>query len=386
MKSFRNLLLLCLGLCFYTGAYAAPEPLKIGVVISLTGPFVEDGAQKKQGIELYLAEHNNMIAGHPVEILYKDDGGIDPALAKRQTTELVLRDKVNVLAGYTVTGSLLASTPISTGAKVPVVSMVPDFPKILASAPYLIRVSEDLIQSPRALARWASKNKLNKVYTLVSDFSVGHDVEKEFRQEYEKNGGTIVGAGRIPFSSIDHSPYVQRVKESGADAVFIMVANGQPAINLFKAIDERGLKDVGIKVVATGGVTGEHALNAIGDAAIGAITAFNYSEAHDSPENKKFVEAFEKKYPNARPSFNAVAGYDGMHLIDLVLQKSNGKTDAESFINAAKGISWESPRGPVRIDPETRNMEQREYYREVKKVNGVLQNVEFGQATPGPKL
>ncbi len=356
---------------------AQAKDLKIGLVMPMSGPFASHGKQIGHGVDLYLAEHNGMLGGRKVQLIIKDDTGISPAVAKRQAQELLIKNKVDVLTGFSLTPNAFSVAPLATEAKVPMVVLNAATSSITEKSPYITRVSMTLPQDTAPMAQWAYANGIRSVYTLVADYGPGHDAEKQFQKTFTSLGGKIIGEVRTPVATPDYAPYLQRIKDAKPDAVFLFVPNGEQGVALAKGFKERGLEKVGIKELATGDVTDEDVLNAMGDAAIGMITSFHYSAAHDSPENKAFVAAYHKAYPNDRPNFMAVAGYDGMHLIDMALEKTKGDASGEAFINAVKGMKWVSPRGPVEIDPQTRDIIQNVYIRKVEKVDGVLQNVEF---------
>jgi len=369
-----------MALAFSTAAAFSPvqaKDLKIGIVMPMSGPFAAHGKQIKHGIDLYMAEHGDTVAGRKVQILIKDDTGISPAVAKRQAQELLIKDKVDILAGFTLTPNAFSVAPLATEAKVPMVVLNAATSSITEKSPNIVRVSMTLPQDTAPMAQWAYANGIHSVYTLVADYGPGHDAEKQFQKTFTELGGKIVGEVRTPVATPDYAPYLQRIKDAKPDAVFLFVPNGEQGVALAKGFKERGLDQAGIKELATGDVTDEDVLNAMGDAAIGMITSFHYSAAHDSPENKAYVAAYHKAFPNDRPNFVSVAGYDGMHLIYAALEKTKGDASAAAFMEAVKGMKWTSPRGPVEIDPQTRDIIQNVYIRKVEKVDGVLQNVEF---------
>jgi branched-chain amino acid transport system substrate-binding protein len=248
---------------------------------------------------------------------------------------------------------------------------------ITTKSPYIVRVSHTLPQDTAPIASWAAKNGVKKVYTLVADFGPGHDAETQFKKTFTEAGGQIVGEVRVPVKNPDFAPYLQKIKDTKPDAVFLFIPPGAESIAFMKGFVDRGLGQAGIKVIATGDLTDEDVLDATGDPVLGVINSFHYSEAHDSPENKAYTAAYRKAYPKDRPNFMSVAGYDGMALIAAVLNKTGGSAEAEKFIEAAKGMSWTSPRGKITIDPATRDIVQTVYIRKVEKVGGKLQNVEF---------
>ena len=358
-------------------AAAQAKDLAIGLVMPMSGPFAAHGKQIKHGIDLYLAEHDNMLGGRKVKLIVKDDTGIAPAVAKRLAQELVIKDKVDILAGFTLTPNAFSVAPLATEAKVPMVVLNAATSSITEKSPNIVRVSMTLPQDTAPMAQWAYANGIKKVYTLVADYGPGHDAEQQFKKTFTSLGGQIVGEVRTPVNTPDYAPFLQRIKDAKPDAVFLFVPNGEPGVALAKGYTERGLAAAGIKALATGDVTDEDMLDAMGDAAIGMITSFHYSAAHDSPENKAFTTAYAKAFPKDRANFVSVAGYDGMHLIDMALAKTKGDASADAFMAAAKGMKWTSPRGPVEIDAQTRDIIQNVYIRKVERVKGVLQNVEF---------
>ncbi|MFO1181257.1 ABC transporter substrate-binding protein [Ottowia sp.] len=358
-------------------AAAQAKDLAIGLVMPMSGPFAAHGKQIKHGIDLYLAEHDNMLGGRKVKLIVKDDTGIAPAVAKRLAQELVIKDKVDILAGFTLTPNAFSVAPLATEAKVPMVVLNAATSSITEKSPNIVRVSMTLPQDTAPMAQWAHANGIKKVYTLVADYGPGHDAEQQFKKTFTSLGGQIVGEVRTPVNTPDYAPFLQRIKDAKPDAVFLFVPNGEPGVALAKGYTERGLAAAGIKALATGDVTDEDMLDAMGDAAIGMITSFHYSAAHDSPENKAFTTAYAKAFPKDRANFVSVAGYDGMHLIDMALAKTKGDASADAFMAAAKGMKWTSPRGPVEIDAQTRDIIQNVYIRKVERVKGVLQNVEF---------
>ena len=358
-------------------APAQAKDLKIGLVLSVSGPFSAYAKQISHGVDLYIAQHGDTVAGRKVQVIIKDDTGMAPAVAKRQAQELLVKDKVDILAGFDLTPNAFSVAPLATEAKVPMVVMNAATSSVTEKSPNVVRVSMTLPQSAWAMAEWAHKNGVRNVYTLVADYGPGHDAEKQFQKTFTELGGKVVGEVRTPINTADYSPFLQRMKDAKPDAAFFFVPPGSSMVALLKQFREMGLEKAGIKELGTGDMTDEDSLAAMGDSALGMITAFHYSENHDSPENKKFVAAYKKAYPKDRPNFMSVGGYDGMHLIYQALEKTKGDASAEAFMKAVKGMKWESPRGPVQIDPQTRDVVQNEYIRKLEKVDGGLQNVEF---------
>ena len=361
-------------------AAQAADPIKIGLVLPMTGPFAAYGKQIEHGVKLYLSTHGDSFAGRKVELIVKDDSpGTAGDVSKRLAQELVVKDKVDILAGFGLTPSAFAVAPVATEAKKPMVVMNAATSAVTTKSNYLVRTSMTLPQITAPIASWAAKNKIKKVFTLVADYGPGHDAEGQFKKTFTAAGGEIVGEVRAPVKNPDFAPFLQKIKDTKPDAVFIFLPPGAETIAFMKGFTERGLTAAGIKLIATGDLPDEDILEAIGDAALGLITSFHYSEAHKSPENKAYTEAYYKAYPKDRPNFMSMGGYDGMHLIAEVLKKTGGNADAEKFIEAAKGMKWTSPRGPVSIDPATRDIVQTIYIRKVERVAGKLQNVEFDQ-------
>ncbi|WP_269498501.1 ABC transporter substrate-binding protein [Castellaniella sp. S9] len=375
-KKFGMLTLALGAMTMATGAQAADD-LKIGVVIPMSGPFASHGKQMTNGLNLFLAQNGDTVAGRKVKLIIKDDTGVAPAVAKRQAQELLIKDKVDILAGFTLTPNAFSVAPLATEAKVPMVILNAATSSITEKSPNIVRVSMTLPQVTAPMAQWAYDNGIKNIYTLVADYGPGHDAEKQFKKTFTELGGTIVGEVRTPVKNPDFAPYLQRIKDLKPEAVFLFVPNGEQGVALAKGYKERGLEEAGIKALATGDVTDEDVIDAMGDAAIGMINSFHYSQVHESPENKAFTEAYAKAYPNDRPNFMAVAAYDGMHMIYQALEQTKGDASADAFMAAVKGMKWMSPRGPVQIDPDTRDIIQDVYIRKVERVDGVLQNVEF---------
>jgi branched-chain amino acid transport system substrate-binding protein len=250
---------------------------------------------------------------------------------------------------------------------------------ITTKSNYLVRASMTLPQNTAPIASWAAKNGIKNVFTLVADFGPGQDAEAQFKKTFSAAGGKIVGDVRVPVSNPDYGPFLQKIKDVKPDAVFLFLPPGAGTIAFMKGFAERGLATSGIKLIATGDLSDEEIIDAIGEPAVGLITSFHYSEAHKSAENAAYTAAYAKAYPKDRPNFMSVGGYDGMHLIAEVLKKTGGDASADKFVEAAKGMKWVSPRGPVAIDAATRDIVQTIYIRKVEKVGGKLQNVEFDQ-------
>jgi branched-chain amino acid transport system substrate-binding protein len=355
------------------GPAAAQEPAKIGLILPMTGPFASTGRQIEAAVKLYQQQNGDTVAGRKVQVILKDDTGTAD-VTKRLAQELIVNDKVTVLAGFGLTPLALAAAPLATQAKVPEVVMAAATSSITEASPFVVRPSFTLAQVAAPLADWANKNGLKKVVTLVSDYGPGIDAEKAFSEGFTKAGGTVENL-RVPLRNPDFSPFLQRAADAKPDALFTFVPSGVGA-QLMKQFAERGLDKSGIKFISTGDVVDDDILNDMGDVALGVVSTHHYSAAHDSPENKRFVAAFKASAGGMRPNFMAVGGYDGMHIIYEGLKKTNGQ-GGQALVDAMKGMSWTSPRGPVSIDAQTRDVVQNVYVRKVEKVGGELFNVEF---------
>jgi len=355
-----------------TGAARAEEPIKVGLIQSLTGPFNMVGKAAVDGANLYVQQHGDMVAGRKIELLIKDDGTA-PDRAKRIAQELIVNDKVAII-GAGITPSALTIAPLVTEAKIATVVMVSGASITVDRSPYMVRVSFTLGQSSDVMAGWLAKNGARKIVTLVNDWAPGIESETVFKDRIGTSDAKVADSLRMPLANPDFAPFLQRARDLAPDSLFVFPAN-QSGI-FAKQFLERGMDKSGIRLVGTGDLTDDDELPSMTDAALGIITAHHYSALHDSALNKSFVEAFEKAY-GRRPNYHAVAGYDGMHLIYEALKKTGGKTDGDTLIAAMKGMSWESPRGPISIDPQTRDIVQNEYVRKVEKRNGQLYNVEF---------
>jgi branched-chain amino acid transport system substrate-binding protein len=353
---------------------SAQEVVKIGLILPMTGQQASTGRQIAAAAKLYMEQNGNIVAGKKIELVIKDDATV-PETTKRVAQELIVNEKVKFIAGFGITPSALAVAPLATQAKVPEIVMAAGTSIITEKSPYIARTSFTLGQSSVITADWAAKAGIKKVVTFVSDYGPGHDAEASFKERFTQAGGQVVAALRVPLATPDFAPFLQRARDAAPDAIFIFVPSGQGAA-LVRQFAERGLDKAGIKIIGPGDVMDDDQLNGMGDVVLGTITAHMYSAAHPSEKNKAFVAAFQKAN-NFRPNFMAVGGYDGMHLIYEALKKTNGDTDGDKLIAAMKGMSWESPRGPISIDPDTRDIIQNIYIRKVERVNGELYNVEF---------
>jgi branched-chain amino acid transport system substrate-binding protein len=357
---------------------AAEETIKVGVLVEMSGPFAPYGHQITNGMRAYIKAHGDTVAGKKVELVVKDTTGPAPDLAKRLAQELVTRDRVQLLAGFGLTPNAMAVAPVATEARVAMIVMNAATSAITTKSANIVRVSFTLPQVTAPMAEWAAKNKIKKVYTLVTDFGPGVDAETTFKKVFVANLGEVVGTLRVPLKNPEFAPFIQRIKDAKPEGVFIFTPAGETAVAFMKAFSERGLDKAGIKLIATGDVTDDDVIGAMGDAALNVITTHHYSAAHKSPENDAFKKAYaEVAGANARPNFMAVGGWDGMHLIYEAAKKSGGQIDASKVVGAAKGMTIASPRGAIQIDPATRDVVQDVYVRKVQKVDGKYFNVEF---------
>jgi branched-chain amino acid transport system substrate-binding protein len=360
------------------GAVRADDVVRIGVVAEFSGPFADYGAQIVGGMKAYLKQNGDVYAGKKIEIITRDTTGPAPEIAKRFAQELATRDNVDILAGFGLTPNALAVAPVATEAKKPMVIMNAATSVITTRSPYVVRVSHTLPQDTQPIAQWAAKNGIKRAFTLVSDFGPGIDAEGAFVKAFKAAGGEIVDSVRTPLQNPDFAPFLQRIKDTKPEAVFVFLPPGSQTIAFIKGYDERGLRPAGIKLIGTGDLTDDGVLQAMGEPTLGLITSFHYSAAHDSPENKAFIKAYiETNGTRLRPNFMACAGYDGMAAIAEALKKTGGSVEVEKFVAALKGMKLMSPRGPIMIDPETRDIVQTVYIRRVEKVGGLLYNIEF---------
>lgn len=359
----------------FTGA-GAQDTVKVGLILPYSGQFADAGTQIENGIKLYMSQHGDTVAGKKVEIIRKDVGGIAPDVAKRLAQELVVRDQVDVLAGFALTPNALAAGDVSAQAKKFMVVMNAATSIITTKSPYMVRTSLTIPQLQEAFGAWVAENGTKTVYTMVSDYGPGHDAEQAFIRGFTKAGGKIVGSVRMPIANPDFSAFVQRAKDVSPEGIFIFVPGGAQPAAIGKAMAERGIDPSNTKIMGQGEITMEEGLKAMGDAALGIVTTYHYDMSHDSDLNREFVKAYNEQF-GRNPDLFSTGGYDGMHLIYEALKKTDGNTDGQALVDAAKGMAWESPRGPVSIDPETRDIIQTVYVREVQKVDGKLTNVEI---------
>src|SRR5213593_1623087 len=378
VKSFVTSALIGAAIALAATVVQAQNVVKLGLIGEFSGPFAEYGQQIYGGMKAYMKQHGDTVAGKKIEVVQRDTTGPAPDVAKRLAQELVTRDNVDFLVGFGLTPNALAVAPVATEAKKPMIVMNAATSIITTKSPYIVRVSMTLPQITEPMAIWAAKNGIKKVYTVVSDYGPGLDAEAAFTKAFKASGGEIVGSVHIPLKNPEFAPFVQRVKDAKPEAIFLFLPAGEQGIGFMKGYKERGLAEAGIRLIATGDITDDGVLEAMGDPTIGLITSFHYSAAHDSPENKAFIKAYaEANGTKLRPNFMAAAGYDGMAAIYEALKKTQGSTDGDKVIAALKGLKLTSPRGQIMIDPETRDVVQTVYIRKVEKTGGGLYNVEF---------
>jgi branched-chain amino acid transport system substrate-binding protein len=356
-------------------AFAA-DPLKIALILPLTGPFASTGRQIEAACRLYIARNGDTVAGRKVELMVKDDTGLAPETTKRIAQEMVVQEKVTILAGFGLTPLAFATAPVATEAKVPMIVMAAATSIIPQRSPFIVRSGFTLPQVTAPMAEWAGKNKIKRVVTLVTDYGPGLDSEKTFVKRFTEGGGAVSDSLRTPLRSPDYAPFLQRIKDAKPDALFVFVPSGEGTAVL-KQFAERGLREAGVSLICTGDVLDDDLLDTIGAPALGVVSSHHYSAAHASPENKAYVDAFMKANKGMRPNFHSLGGYDGMHLIYEAVKKTGGDGDGEKLVAAMKGMSWISPRGPMSIDPATRDVIQNVYIRKVEMRDGHYWNVEF---------
>jgi branched-chain amino acid transport system substrate-binding protein len=358
----------------FSSAYAQGEPVKIGIVGPFSGPFAHYGALFKASAEAYVSSQGGKLAGKNVELIYRDTGGPNPTLTKNLVQELIVKDKVDYLGGFVFTPNAMAVAPLIQQSQTPTVIFNAATSSITDKSEYFIRTSYTLWQVTVPMAQWAYKQNMRKVVTAVSDYGPGIDAENAFKSEFSKQGGTVVESIRMPVSTTDFGPFVQRIKASGAQAVYTFLPGGPPNLGFVKAYNENGVAKAGVQFLGTA-ETDEFDLQKFGDGAIGLTTAFHYSGAHDSAMNKKFVAALKKQDPNAVANYASVGAWDGMYVIHKMIEATAGQKDG-------RALQWESPRGPVRIDSKTRHIVQNVYLRKVEKVGDVLINKEVSNFGP----
>jgi branched-chain amino acid transport system substrate-binding protein len=363
----------------------AQDPIKIGFVAEFSGMFADLGRKVDEGVKLYVKVHGDTIAGRKVEIINKDVGGPLPDVAKRLSQELATRDNVDILAGYISTPSAVASVPIATQAKKPMLLVQAATSGITARSLYVARLSYTLGQVAAPLGTWAAENGIKTVFSLVADYGPGYDADAAFTKAFTAAGGQNIGVAKIPLGSLEMGPFVQRARDAKPDAVFAFVPAGEMGIAFMRTYTERGLAAAGIRLITTGDVVSDSVLDAVGDSALGVISSHHYSVAHKSPDNQAFVKAWRDAYgANTRPDFIGMQAYDTMATIYEIGKRLNGAIDADKFMAELKDFKLASPRGPIVIDAQTRDVIQTIYIRRVEKRDGRLYNIEFAESKSAP--
>jgi branched-chain amino acid transport system substrate-binding protein len=365
-----------LALLIATASANAQGTVKVGLINVLSGQFADAGIQLDNGVKTYMKQHGDTVAGKKIEIIRRDVGGPAPDVAKRFAQELIVRDGVDMLAGFLLTPNALAAADVSAQAKKFMVVMNAATSIIITKSPYMIRTSVTLPQVMATFGTWAAKNGIKKCYTMVTDYGPGHDSEAAYQRAFKEAGGEIIGSVRFPVANPDFSAFVQRAKDLNPESIMIFIPGGAQPAALGKAFAERGVDPNKTKILGSGETTAEQALKSMGDSALGIITAWHYDYTDKNPRNVEFVKVF-REMNNRNPDFFSAGGYDGMHAIYESLKKTGGKADGDSLIAAAKGLKWDSIRGPMSIDPATRDVVQTIYIRRVEKVGNELVNVPF---------
>ncbi|WP_319284964.1 ABC transporter substrate-binding protein [Pusillimonas sp.] len=378
MKKVTRKALFAAAALFFSTSVVGAEVVKVGVIGPFSGPFAGAfGTPFRQGVETYVAMHGNKVGDAEIQFIYRDLAGPDPQKARSLAQELVVKDKVQYLAGVVFTPNAMAIAPLSQSAKVPMVIFNASTSVVVSKSDYFVRTSNTLPQVTVPVAKYALDNGIKSAITIVSDYGPGIDAEKAFSKTFEQGGGQIVDSIRMPLSTTDFGPFLQKIRAAKPESLFAFLPFGPPTYGFVKAYNDNALEQAGIKFLGTA-ETQESDLQALGDGAIGLETAYFYSGAHDSPENKAFVEALEKLDPKAIANPATVSAFDGAHVIYKMVEATEGKADGPKAVEAVKGMSWESPRGPVSIDAKTRDIIQNVYMRRVEKdADGKLVNREF---------
>jgi branched-chain amino acid transport system substrate-binding protein len=360
---------------------AQAATVKVGIIGPFSGPFAHYGKLFKDAVEAYMASNGGKLAGHDIELIYRDTGGPNPGNTRNLAQELIVKDKVDYLGGFVFTPNALAVAPLIQQSKTPTVIFNAATSDITTKSDYYVRTSYTLWQVTVPLAQWAAKQGMKNVVTAVTDYGPGIDAENAFKAEFTKQGGTVVSSVRMPIATTDFAPFVQRIKASGAQAVYTFLPGGPPNLGFVKAYSDNGLRQAGIEFLGTA-ETDEFDLQKFGDAALGLTTSFHYSGAHDSDVNRKFVAALKAKAPDAIANYASVGAWDGMFVIHKMIEATNGQRDGDKAMATAKALQWESPRGPAKIDPQTRHITQNVYLRKVEKAGGQLVNREVQNFGP----
>jgi branched-chain amino acid transport system substrate-binding protein len=366
--------------CAMSAPASTQVPVKVGVIVELTGAQAEYGLQMTNGMKLYMHEQGAVVGGRAIELVIRDVGGAKPEVAKRLAQELIIQDKVDFLAGFGFTPNAAAVASIATEAKLPTIIMNAASSDLTVRSPYFVRTSMTIAQNAMGIASWAAKNGIKTVFVLYADYSPGKDAARQFNKTFTSQGGEIVGEVAVPLQNNEFAPYMRRIKDAKPDATFVWFPSGESANGLVREYGRAGLDKAGIKLISTSDAVDDMFLNAMGDTAVGFVTAGHYSAAHVSAKNKSFVKGYADLFgTNIRPNFMAVGGYDGMAAIYEVVKRLNGKLNSDEAMEVLRGLTLESPRGPIAIDPETRDIVQTVYIRRVERRGSELYNVEFAK-------
>lgn len=358
----------------------AEDTIKIGVIAQFSGLFGDFGQQIGNGIETYVREHGDHVAGKKIDILKRDQGGPNPERAKQLAQELIARDKVDFIAGIDFSPTAFAIAPLITQSKTPTMVMNAATMSITDSSPYFVRVASTLEALETKLGEWAAGNGIKDCYVVVADYVAGHAAGDAFKKAFTKAGGKIIGEIGVPLQELDFAAYVQRIADAKPQAIFFFLASTKQSESFAKLYVQTGMKAAGTKLLGATDLFGASpaAARAASDAEIGAYSVQNYSWSLDNPANKKYVPAYAKYFGSElHPDFMSVSGYDGMAGIYRVIAELKGKIDGDKAMAAFKTLSLDSPRGKIRIDPETRDVVQPIYIRQIERRNGELVNKEI---------
>lgn len=383
MKRLSHGILFALSLAFAVGTIShakADEPVKLGILVTTTGPYANWGKSYQQSIELYLQQHNGKDGNPNVEIVYRDVGGDNPPRARQLAQEMIVNDNVAALGGLEFTTTTLAMADVINEAKIPFVIFNSATSVVTDKSPYYVRASFTQWQALYPASKWALEKNFKTCEMFSADYAPGQDAIDAFTRGFTDGGGKMLDTIRVPMGTTDFSSYFQRVHDNAPNCLVSFMPLGPMSSGTIKGFAERNFATQGMQLIGTG-ETPEYDLPAVGDAAIGTVTALHYGPYLDNPENQAFVQAMVAKYGNdmagGLPSFVHVQAYDGMEILFRMLRATGGKRDADKMMEAAKGYSWKSPRGPVEVDPATRELIQNIYIRRVEKVDGKLENIAF---------
>jgi len=342
------------------------QTIKVGIIAPMTGGSADWGVQFQNCIQLFQSQNGDSMSGRKVEVIYRDTGGANPSLAKKHAEELIVNDKVNVLGGFFFSPNAFAVSPVLTQAKIPGVLFVAATPNITQTSPYWVRTGYTSWQSAVPMAQWAYKQGIRRVYIAVQDFAPGHSVQEGFKTAFTRLGGTILGEDRMAMNTTDFAPFVQRIADAKPEAVYMFVSPGPSSIAFLKSIEAAKLKERGIKILGVA-ETDDQELESVGPVAKGVYSSLHYAVSLPSEMNQSFVKAVVSRFPkDGPPHAGCVGAYDGMRVIYKMIETGKGTIDEKS-VEAVKGFTWQSPRGPVSIDPDTRDIVQNVYIRVVEE-------------------